>query len=351
MKDGDHAANGVLFVGNFLSKTGGNRDYCEDLTDRLEANGRSILRTSNKLGRAERLADMLQTAWVHRQLYGTAHVSVYSGPAFVWAEAVCFLLRRLHKPYVLTLHGGNLPVFARRWPRRVRTLLASAASVTAPSEYLRHRLAEVHPAIVVLPNGIEATAYAFRARVTPQPRLIWLRAFHAIYNPSLAVEVLAQIRPRHPGATLRMIGPDKADGSRAACVERARELGVADAVELIGPVPKSEVARQLRDGDVFLNTSNIDNTPVSVLEAAAAGLAIVSTSVGGIPFLLEHGRSALLVPPADPVAMARAAERILHEPGLGEALSRNARSLAIRHDWPAVITQWESVFNEMENPR
>src|SRR5690348_9223096 len=106
----------VLFIGNFLSSTVGNRAVCEELTDRLAASGWSILTTSSRPGRVARLADIVGSVWRHRSRYEAAHIDVYSGPAFFWAEAAALALRRLGKPYLLTLHGGALPEFARRWP-------------------------------------------------------------------------------------------------------------------------------------------------------------------------------------------------------------------------------------------
>src|SRR5690242_12077554 len=125
----------VLYVGTFPSLRGGtqNRAYCEDLADRLEEAGHEVIRTSPHLRRLPRLADVLYTAYVSRAAYDVAIVDVFSGLAFSLMEAACFELRRLGKPYVLTLHGGALPEFAERWPRRVRALLGSAALVTAPS--------------------------------------------------------------------------------------------------------------------------------------------------------------------------------------------------------------------------
>jgi glycosyltransferase involved in cell wall biosynthesis len=98
-------------------------------------------------------------------------------------------------------------------------------------------------------------------------------------------------------------------------------------------------------GDIFLNTTNVDNTPISVLEAMACGLCVVSTNAGGIPYLLEHERDALLVPPDDAQAMARAVHRILTEPGLAESLSENARRKVEQFDWCAVLPQWERLFS------
>lgn len=330
---------GLLYVSTFLSGTH-NRSYCEDLAWRLEQDGVRVTRTSTRVARGTRLLDMLATAWARRRHYDAAVVDVFSGLAFVWAEAVCFELRRLGKPYVLTLHGGSLPEFATRWPGRVRRLLGSARVVTAPSGFMHARMAAYRDDIALIRNAVDTRAFAFVARTSARPRLIWVRAFHAQYNPSLAIDVLAAIRPRFPEATLTMIGPDKGDGSLDAVRARARALGVADHLALLGRVPHEAIAHHLAEADVFVNTTDVDNTPLSVLEAMASGLCVVSTAVGGLPYLLDDERSALLVPPRDPVAMARAVERVLGEPGLAERLSHGARARASEHDWAHVLDQW-----------
>jgi glycosyltransferase involved in cell wall biosynthesis len=336
----------VLFVSTFLS-AGMNRGYTEDLVDRLEARGVSVHRTSARPNRIERLVDMVRTTVARRRDFDVAVVDVFSGAAFVWAEAVCFTLRRLGKPYILTLHGGNLPAFAQRWPRRVGRLLASAERVTAPSNFMREQLRGSHAKIVLLRNAVDARALVFAERVRVRPRLIWVRAFHAVYNPVMAVEALALAARTLPDLALVMIGPDKGDDTMASVVRRARELGIADKIEIVGPVPKSQVPARLAEADVFINTTNIDNTPVSVLEAMASGLCVISTAVGGIPYLLEHEQTALLVPRDDAPAMAAAIERLMHDPELAQRLSCGARAVALEHDWNTILDGWQRMLAEV----
>jgi glycosyltransferase involved in cell wall biosynthesis len=123
--------------------------------------------------------------------------------------------------------------------------------------------------------------------------------------------------------------------------EAARQLTVDRLLELPGAVPKQRVPEALAAGDIFLNTTDFDNTPVSVLEAMACGLCIVSTDAGGIRHLLEDGTDALLVPCGDRRAMAAAVFRILREPGLAARLSVNARRKAERFDWSIVMPELE----------
>jgi glycosyltransferase involved in cell wall biosynthesis len=337
----------ILLVGNFLSSSVGTKAVGEELAAHLASSGYGVRTTSSRRRRAGRLLDMMGTVLRDRHHYEIAHIDVFSGAAFLFAEAVAGLLDVLGKPYVLTLHGGNLPAFAGRWPRRVERLLRRAAVVTTPSRYLLEQMRRYRNEIRLLPNAVEVKAYAFRLRDEVRPRFIWLRSFHRMYNPGLAVLALARLGDRWPDTQLTMIGPDKGDGS----LEEVKRLATATSgqirIALPGAVPKRDVAAWLASGDVFLNTTNVDNTPVSVVEAMAAGLCIISTSVGGIPYLLEHEHDALLVPPGDPGAMADAIQRLFDEPGLAARLSRNARAKAEQLDWSRILPKWEDLLGTL----
>jgi NAD(P)-dependent dehydrogenase (short-subunit alcohol dehydrogenase family) len=137
-EDASYAPLGVLIAGNFLSEAGGNRGVCEDLAERLGALGWRVITTSRRTSRLARVADILYTAWARRGDYEVAEVDLFSEPAFFWALALGWLLDRLRKPYILTLHGGNLLDFSG--PRLMGWLLGGAAGITAPSRYLADAL-------------------------------------------------------------------------------------------------------------------------------------------------------------------------------------------------------------------
>ena len=334
----------LLIIGSHLSASIGTRALGEELAARLAARGWTVFTTSTRRARLPRLADMLATCWRLRACYSIAQVDVFSGPAFLSAEAVCALLRRLGKPHVLVLRGGNLPAFARRAPNRVRRLLHGAAAVTAPSGYLAEQLAPYHAAIRVIPNAIELAHYPYVHRPHARPKLVWLRAFHEIYNPPLAAEVLALLVPEFPSIELLMVGPDKRDGSLDRTLETARRLNVESRLEIRAAVPKSEIASWINRGDIYLNTTSYDNMPVTLVEAMACGACIVTTNAGGIPYLARHERDALIVPPAGARAMAAAVRRILLEPPLAARLSAGARATAQQFDWPPVLDEFETLL-------
>ncbi len=334
----------LLFVSNFRSSAGGNQSVTENLSERLREASRSQICVSSYRSGLMRGADMCVTTLFHRRKYDLAVVDLYSGMAFLWGEALSILLSVLRRPFVLVLHGGGLPEFAKSHPKRVEACLKRASAVAAPSPFLLEKMQCYRSDIFLIPNALDLSAYEYQIRKSPQPNLIWLRSFHEIYNPSQGPRVVSLLMKDFPKITLTMVGPDKGDGSFQHAQQVVADLKISDRITFPGMVPQEQVGVWMNKGDVFLNTTNTDNTPVSVLQAMACGLCVVSTNVGGIPYLLEHEVNALLVPPNDPVAMANAVRRIVTEPGLGERLSAKAREKAEQFDWLRILQLWKSLL-------
>ncbi|MBX3744362.1 MAG: glycosyltransferase family 4 protein [Verrucomicrobiae bacterium] len=337
----------LLMVGNFLSGHGLARGVGEELADRLRVVGWPVVTTSDRLNRWARWFQMMRVVRQHAGWAEVAHLDVFSGAAFLWAETAAAWLKRRGVPFVATLHGGNLPRFAARWPRRVKRVLSAARVVTAPSRYLADHMAGSRRDIRILPNPLEISRYPWRSRERPQPILVWLRALHRIYRPQLAAEVVARLKRELPGIGLTLYGPDKGDGARQDWEAAVAAFDVGREVSWAGGVPKADVPRALSGGDIFLNTTDVDNTPVSVIEAMACGLCVVSTNVGGTPYLIEEGHDGLLVPPGDAGAIAAAVLRLFREPGLAGRLSVHARRKVEAYDWGAVLPQWMRLLREV----
>ncbi|MGI5940306.1 MAG: glycosyltransferase family 4 protein [Thermoleophilia bacterium] len=334
----------LLMVGAFLSSSTGIRFVCEDLAAGLRSRGWPIITTSTVQNGGLRAADMLATTWSKRKHYQLAQLDVYSGRAFLWAEAIATSLTILRCPYILTLHDGGLPDFADRHPKRVEWLLQSAAAVTSPSPFLQKRFCPVRSDIQVIRNGLHLDRYASRAISHAGPHLVWVRAFEDCYNPLLALQMLQKLLTKHPDATLLMVGPDRGGLTAEDVSNEAARLGLTEKVRVEGAVPKDRIPEILTQGDIFLNTTDVDNAPVTVVEAMASGLCVVSTDAGGVPDLVDDGREALLVPRRDPDAMAAAVHRVLTEPGLAAQLSLQARTKAEAFAWNKVLTAWERLL-------
>jgi glycosyltransferase involved in cell wall biosynthesis len=337
----------LLIIANCLSSWDGRRTYAEDFTARLGSAGLKVRRASSLVWKPARLTDMVLSALGARGSFDAAIVDVFSGQAFRWAEATTRAIRVMNRPFIIALRGGNLPQFASVHTVRVRRVFESASAVVSPSSYLRDAFCHWRPDITLIPNAIELSAYPSWVRRAARPHLVWLRSFHTMYNPSMAVGVLARLSNFHPEARLTMYGVDKGDGSLQQCERLAAELRVTARVRFAGVIPKTEVGRALSQADIFLNTTNVDNTPVSVIEAMACGLCVVSTNVGGVPHLVRDDVDAVLVKAGDTEAMAEAVLRILAQPDLCRRLSSAAQSSAQEFGWDSILPMWLDLVSKV----
>jgi len=349
MSIGKKLPKSLLLIGNHLSNSNLNPTVIEELGKKLEEFGWGVISSSQQKKKIFRFLDMLLTTLIKKNSYQLGLIEVYSGLAFIWAFSCGLLLKSIKKPFVLVLHGGNLPQFSQKYSFLVHKLLGWAQKVFSPSHYLKENFQNFRQDIEIIPNPIDINKYQFKVRNSVTPKLIWLRAFHQIYNPCLVPELIVLLRNKFPETRVWMIGPDKGDGSLQALVSLAENLSVFQLITIIPGITKDQVPTYLNHGDIFINTTNYDNTPVSVIEAMASGLCVVSTNVGGIPYLLENEVDALLVPPDDPHSMATAIQRIINDPGLATRLSSNARKKAEQFDWSIILPRWEKEFANILN--
>jgi glycosyltransferase involved in cell wall biosynthesis len=333
----------LCFVGPMLgTNPGWVVSQGEILADLLSRDGYEVRLTSRFPDRVPRLSDTVVSLLRWSRQTDIAVVMVFGGLGFLVADIASWLLRRLRTRMVLALHGGSLPALTERHPAWVRRVLARGDAVVAPSGYLGAAARRLGFAAEIIPNVLDLEGYPYQPRRLVQPSLLWMRTFHQNYDPELAIEVFRNLHRSHPEACLTMAGQDK--GSREAVRRMAKGHDLGDRVSFPGFLDEPGKRREFARHDIFLNTNRVDNMPVSLLEAAAFGLPIVATSVGGIPFLFRDEETALLVASGDVEGMAQAIERLLTEPELAETLSRNGRALAERSAWPLVKEAWEALF-------
>ncbi|MDX1435520.1 MAG: glycosyltransferase family 4 protein [Anaerolineales bacterium] len=317
----------------------------EVLGGMLAGDGYPVRLTSTHAGRIPRLADTLFSLWRWRAKVDLVVVMVFSGPSFYMADLSSAMARFMNKPTVFWLHGGSLPEFGRENPARVRRVLSRGKAIVSPSHFLKQSFSELGFPIEVIPNLLAIEEYPFRLRKTAQPRILWMRAFHELYNPRLALDVFSQLQQEYPQATLTMAGQDK--GQLEAVRQMAEFRGLQKLVRFPGFLDTSGKRREFSSHDIFLNTSVVDNQPVSLIEAAAFGLPIVSTSAGGIPHLLKNGETALLAQQPSAGDLCASLHKILSNPGLARKLSAGGRRLAVRFAWHNVKPLWDDLFDRV----
>ncbi|MGH9947080.1 MAG: glycosyltransferase family 4 protein [Pyrinomonadaceae bacterium] len=315
------------------------------LADLLSDKGYSVISASSMVNRVLRLLDIVGTIIRNRKKIDILILEVYSGMNFLVADIVGYMSRFFGFPTIFVLHGGNLPEFAKRHPRWTKRVLARANELVAPSRFLARELQDLGLPIAVIRNVVDLSDYQFKLRSGVKPKLMWMRAFHGIYNPCMAVNVFQSIRRKYPLARLVMAGIDK--GLEPEIKKMVDEMGLQDSVRFPGFLDQKAKAQEFSNADIFLNTNHIDNMPVAVLEAGAMGLPVVATCVGGIPDLIQNGENGLLVPDGDVEGMSNAVESLLENSELAERLSIKGRKMAEQSSWEIVRTEWEELFDNI----
>lgn len=298
-----------------------------------------VIYASGKRPKLLRMLEMIQVLLHHRKSVDYVLIMVYSTLNFNFAWVMALLCRCLKKPYIACLHGGNLPARLQDSPSRSRHIFQYSKANIAPSGYLQNAFEQAGFVCECIPNPIQLNHYPFLYRTKYRPKLLWVRAFDKTYHPEMAIEVLAVLRKKYPEAALWMVGPDK-DGSLAICQELVKSLALEPHVTFTGSLSKSQWVALSTQLDIFLNTTRHDNTPVSVLEAMALGLPVVSTSVGGMPYLIESGKNGLLSPEGNVMAMVENIQLLLESAEKAQAICLQARKKVEGFDWAQLEQAW-----------
>jgi glycosyltransferase involved in cell wall biosynthesis len=277
--------------------------------------------------------------------YDVVHVFSASYWSFLLAPTPAILIGKwLGKKVVVNYRSGEAEDHLRRWPRTAIPTLRSADAVVTPSEYLVDVFSRFDVAARSIANFVDPGAVRLRQRTTLRPVFLSNRNFQSLYNVPCVLRAFAIIQARIPEARLIVIG----DGpERGAVHETARSLGLRH-VEFVGAVRPTEMGRWYDEADVYLNASDIDNMPNSIIEAFACGLPVVTSRAGGIPYVVEHERNGLMVDCGDHDALAAAALRLLDDPALAQRLiAEGLRDVQQHYTWDAVGDRWATFYREL----
>jgi glycosyltransferase involved in cell wall biosynthesis len=276
-----------------------------------------------------------------RELRRADIVHVFSASYFSFLLAplpAVMVARMLGKPVLVNYRSGQAPDHLGRSPL-ARFVLSNTSANVVPSKFLVDVFERLGLRAQVVHNIVDTNRFAFRRRNPLRPKLLSSRNLEPLYNVECTLRAFRLVQDRYPDATLTVVG-DGIEGKHLRTLSRTLDLRV----EFAGRVAHDEIARYFDSADIYLQTPNIDNMPVSVLEAFASGLPVVSTNAGGVPYIVDDGVQGLLAPVGDHAAVARQVLRLLEEPGLPERLTDAALRGCASYSWSTVRDQWMSVY-------
>lgn len=331
----------ILYIGNKLSGHGFNQTGIEMLGPLLENEGFEVVYASSKKNKWLRFLDMFAATVRHSASTNYVLIDTYSTVNFWYAFLISQLCRVLRLKYIPVLHGGDLPKRLRNNPVLCRLIFKNSLVNVAPSGYLLHAFQDKGFAVMLIPNAIDLQKYPFKQREILAPKLLWVRSLAALYNPEMALRVLQELQKNYPDAELCMVGPDKENMLEKLKIQ-AQKLNIT--VKFTGKLSKESWIKASESYDVFINTTHYDNMPVSVIEAMALGLVVVSTDVGGLPFLIEHNQTGLLVPDNNPMEMAKCIGNVIKDQDFKAKLVQNAYNVIRQFDQKVVKEQWLEIL-------
>lgn len=280
------------------------------------------------------------------QLWRYDVIHAYS--ASYWSYVVCVmpivLIGKLYrKKILLNYHSGEASDHLAKWPLTALPIIRLADMVVVPSGYLVDIFARFGVRARAIHNVVELDEFRYRERRPIQPVFLTSRLHEPLYNVPCVLRAFAIIQRQRPDASLVVAG----DGwMRPQLESLANELGLLN-TRFVGRVPWHSMPDLYDASDIYLTATNIDNMPGSVIECLSCGLPVVTTDAGGIPFIVTHEKTALIVPRDDHEALAAQAMRLLEDDDLAVHLGRCGRKACKQFTWPAVREAWLSAYHEL----
>ena len=333
----------ILYIGNILSKSGNTPTGIEVLEPLLKQEF-NLKCVSDKKNKINRMIDFMVSIIMNRHDCDLILIDTYSTLNFYYAFFSSILSRLFKIPYILILRGGNLEnrlKFSRIFSN---ILFENASRLIAPSIFLKYIFKKYGYSVEVLPTPIHDDFFRIKSKQIIQPKILWVRKFHSIYNPEMAIEVLKILKDKNYDAKLTMVGPD-IDGSKINCEKLARRFGILDDIEFTGLIQKKNLPKYYSDNNIFINTTNVDNAPLSVLEAMASSIVVISTQVGGIKYLLNEN-NAYLVKINDPQGMAKTIIEMLKNQETALDKISNANHDALNYKWEYLKEKWIKIIKQ-----
>ena len=281
--------------------------------------------------------------WARLKDTDVAHIFSASYSSFLLAPLPAWRIARLRgKKTLINYHSGECRDHLQR-SRVACEVLKGTDRLVVPSGFLVDVLGEFGLSALAIPNIVNVSQFKFRVRRPLRPHLVCTRGFHPYYCVDVVVRAFSEIQKVFPDARLDLVGGGPLEGEIRNLVRKMNLTGV----NFQGVAARNEIGRFYDDADIFINASRLDNMPVSILEAFAAGMPVVSTEPEGMHYVVEHERTGLLSAPGDVAALAKNVIRVLQDAELADRLVSNGQQELKRYSWPVVREQWLEIYRAL----
>lgn len=318
----------ILLICNYRPGVGGISGQVEILQRKLREEGHTADIFNTKASVLKRLSLIGRLKKMGRG-YDVLHIHCCSDWGFLPAVVGITAGRRLSKRIVLTYHGGGGEQFFEKHTRLVRHYLTRTDQNIVLSGFLAKVFERFQLPYTVIPNIIELDPALFRQRETLKPNFICTRAHEPLYNIPCILHAFKEVQAKLPEASLTLVG-EGSDHQRLVAL--VNEMGLRN-VAFTGKVDNSEIYKQLDNADIYVSSPTVDNMPVSLLEAMNAGLLVISSSVGGVPYIIRNGSNGLLFRSDDSSELAMKMLWTIENQAISQTLIAQAHRAVNAYRW------------------
>ncbi len=265
----------------------------------------------------------------------------------IWYRIITWIGTILRKKKITIVRGGSIVDRINEKGNPFIQIFQKADTIITPSSFFQHVFKEKKIESTVIENPITLSNYTFHKKNKIRPRLIWMRTFHDIYNPFMAVSIAAQLIKKYPDFELVMAGGDK--GLLDACKNAAIENGLGNRISFPGYINLQQKNQLASEYDLYICTNKVDNAPFSFIEFMAMGVPIVSVSVGGIPFMITHQSNGLLCSDNSLDEMVNQISTLIENPELASKITTQAYQYVQGYDEAIVAAKWKTLLNKVRS--
>jgi len=252
------------------------------------------------------------------------------------------LAKLFGKKVIIHYHGGSAEDFFKKWHLLINPILLLCDTLIFPSEFLSSVFNKFGFAGHVIPNILDLKSFSFVKRAQFSPNYIVTRHLRPEYNVGCVIRAFSLIRKHYPSAVLRIVG----DGvEKKLLMELSEQLGCSQSIMFMGQIPNESLPALYACSDFVLNSSMVDNMPVSIMEAFASGCAVITTNAGGIPFMIKHHENGFLVNLNDHEALAKEALWALRHQDETRRIVSNAKEYSLNFSWETIKKKLFRVYS------
>ena len=230
------------------------------------------------------------------------------------------------KKVIITYHGGAFKEFYNKYHKIIKPFLKRIDKITVPSGFLKEIFnSHGYNNINVIYNIIDDNFIKYGTqgiKKSIKPYFIVTRSLEPLYNVKNAIKAFKIIKSNYLDAKLFIVG----DGSQKDELQQLTKDNKIRDVFFLGRIPNDEMPEYYSKADIAISPSNYDNMPLSIIEAQACGLCVISTNVGGIPFIINNMKNGILVPQDDYYSIAEKVGFLLTHQVIGLKIIENAKN-------------------------